>query len=141
MSKLKRCPHCGEIPELREIYDEDDRVIGYTIFNSKRYNDESKPLCYGCSNCDEAFGSKEETIKAWNTRFDDWISVDKALPEDDEEVLVLNETSIGDKVCKEVGVAFRQEQQWHNAYPLIDGYEIEDAITNITHWKPIVLPE
>ena len=66
--ELKPCPFCGEDVQLKEEIDYDtDRLVGYYVFNSERYSDMSTPLCYGCS-LDEAFSTKEETIKAWNTR-------------------------------------------------------------------------
>lgn len=69
MIELKTCPFCGEEVELKEWYDYDtEKITGYSIFNSKRYNDVSKELCYGCSMEDLSFSSKEETIKAWNKR-------------------------------------------------------------------------
>ena len=67
--ELKPCPFCGEEVELKEDRDYDtDRFIGYYVFNSDRCRDMSKPLCYGCSIEETPFGSKEDTIKAWNTR-------------------------------------------------------------------------
>jgi len=71
MAKLKPCPFCGEIPKLIEILSKDEMSEGFTIFNSKLYADETKEMCYGCSNCDEAYSTNpDEVVEAWNTRKD-----------------------------------------------------------------------
>ena len=68
--ELLPCPFCGEEVTLEC---EDNIINGksWYIFNKSRYEDMDKTLCYGCCNTD-AFGTKEETIKAWHTRNGVW---------------------------------------------------------------------
>jgi len=69
MDKLKPCPFCGESVRLYEVTDGERILQGYSIFNTERYNNSTKELCYGCSNCDESFSeNSSDVIKAWNTR-------------------------------------------------------------------------
>ena len=66
--KLKPCPFCGEIPELKAWENDEGKITGYSVFNYKRYFDRNKSLCYGCTMEDLPFGDKDQTVKAWNMR-------------------------------------------------------------------------
>ena len=72
MAELRSCPFCGREPDVPE-----KSVDGYWV-------ECSNPNCMALIESD----TKEDAIKAWNTRADVWISVEDRLPGDKQYVLV-----------------------------------------------------
>ena len=77
MAELRSCPFCGREPDVPE-----KSVDGYWV-------ECSNPNCMALIESD----TKEEAIKAWNTRTDWWIPVSERLPEDDSLTLIYDEVS------------------------------------------------
>ncbi len=80
-----------------------------------------------CKKCDLIMYKKnrtrDELIIAWNTRVDRWIPVTEGLPEKTKEVLLVIKRA-SDKKPVVVFGSFRTYAAW-----------------DITHYKPIILPE
>ena len=105
-TKLRRCPLCGSEVSI------DDIAGDYFIFCK---ND----------NCGLEYttdGTKEKTIQGWNTRYDDWVSVEDRLPEKNGDYECFN--SIG---SREYCHYYKRNLKFRSWY---DGAEI-------THWKEL----
>lgn len=63
-----------------------------------------------------------ERIAIMEAEMPEWISVDKRLPEEDEDVLVCINGTYRD-------MAYRDEGRWYN--------EIHDILRCVTHWMPL----
>jgi Lar family restriction alleviation protein len=112
--KLKPCPFCGGEPELKQDFD--DKQISVCCDNET------------CVTICETFwhDTREEAIKAWNTRADDW-------------------QPINEEAKKELRLVRTKSGKMHTAYwDIYEGGTWWIAGTtlsiNPTHWKPLPEP-
>lgn len=105
MSELRECPFCGKTKVDR--------------------TGDGQLQWFECVACGATSGNvRDEQYlddSGWNTRHDDWISVEDRLPKEDEDYLV-----------KYIG--YIAQLDWHN------GKWNDTDADLITHWKPITLP-
>ena len=100
--EIKPCPFCGHLP--------------YWPTNIKK----NKAITSCANNKCVMFNMIDMTVKQWNKRPDNWISVEMEMPEDDLSVWVLICSPTTKVMC-----CPRNSAMWIN--------------TNPTHWQP--LPE
>lgn len=118
MTELKPCPFCGG---------KADWFVLEKMNNEKLYYVE-------CSYCFARTGyyfTEYESIKEWNKRTPDWISVNKRLPEESGDYLVFVEGLIENMMY------FKRHSAW-NATDLNCHKNYE--ITTVTHWLPLPEP-
>lgn len=116
MSELRPCPFCGE---TKAKAGEQPHNCGWFVYCPNCYVLHDNNITEGP---DDDF-DKDEAIKAWNTRADDWISVKTKYPENSDDVLI----SYADRTKHIVG--FWDGETWRPR-TYIEG----------THWKPITPP-
>ena len=121
MSELKSCPFCGR----------DAHVKTYQVCED---GEESSAGCYECQiftpGMEGPYGNSEAAIQAWNSRVDNWISVEDRLPEIDVRVDVWLKRN-----------AEAQRGIWKGDYWRIDDHHSEKYnITDVTHWQPLPKP-
>lgn len=128
---LLPCPFCGKLETLRMIYiPAEKRECVYHV------------VCDAVNGgCGASTGwnheTPEEAAKEWNTRASGWITCNKKMPEDDEEVLfaVAYPWDKGKKPKVALGRHYtKNEKGWWTAYygAFLD-YEV-------THWMPLPAP-
>lgn len=118
MTELKPCPFCGG---------KADWFVLEKMNNEKLYYVE-------CSYCFARTGyyfTEYESIKEWNKRTPDWISVNKRLPEESGDYLVFVEGLIENMMYS------KRHSAW-NATDLNCHKNYE--ITTVTHWLPLPEP-
>lgn len=118
MTELKSCPFCGG---------KADWFVLEKMNNEKLYYVE-------CSYCFARTGyyfTEYESIKEWNKRTPDWISVNKRLPEESGDYLVFVEGLIENMMYS------KRHSTW-NATDLNCHKNYE--ITTVTHWLPLPEP-
>lgn len=118
MTELKPCPFCGG---------KADWFVLEKMNNEKLYYVE-------CSYCFARTGyyfTEYESIKEWNKRIPDWISVNKRLPEESGDYLVFVEGLIENMMYS------KRHSAW-NATDLNCHKNYE--ITTVTHWLPLPEP-
>lgn len=126
MSELKPCPFCGEDAELTP-----EELGDYLR------------ICVSCKcgatiSYDASVGKEslyKTVTRKWNTRHDDWISVEDGLPEDNhyKDILIFDKVPRVGCYSKE-----RKFEYWLGSYCNLDSSSSQETIT---HWKPITLPE
>lgn len=81
---IKACPFCGELPHLIAAPDPD-----------KFYDVLYGVQCHECGQADSGFWPEKKTaFDAWNKRNEQWVSVDKRLPENNDHCLVFENHEI-----------------------------------------------
>ena len=112
MSELKVCPFCGGKAEI------DAGRVWMSIF------------CSSCQISTQQYKKINESIKAWNTRKDDWVSVE-------------NEPAKGDCLVQ-LEPRHNEEPEMHVAKyhkNIVNiGNHFEFDMPKVTHWHPLPRP-
>jgi hypothetical protein len=127
MSELKKCPFCGDTPEVRSV-----------IPNSFHYRRQQRKVYFVAHRCSvlrerevmtKDFDTEEEAAATWNRRSDGWISVNE-LPKKTGYYLTCRKRGVNDDGIIRGLLYFDGECfTYHNNI----------ATYGVTHWMP--LPE
>lgn len=137
MEKLKPCPFCGGEAYIAEY---EPRLLRPV---------RNHPYSVWCNECELAFGwdcdyggifdTKEEAVKAWNSRADGWIPVKERLPKAGVEVLVLS--PVFGKLRVRIGVLAKDRKTWGSIGGALEASFFPYG-TEPVFWKPLPeLPE
>ena len=124
MSKLKRCPYCGENGEETQTGENFVIVRCSDIWCRVR----PSAVCY-------KHGGEDYDFSAWNTRVDGWISVDEP-PVNDDPVLVWPYMDYGD--LKLTATYRPWDKKWY--VTCYETYGDEEYEVEPTHWQPLPSP-
>ena len=144
MSELKPCPFCGQVTHLEpeEFCGRIHIMCDYCGARGPAGDDAGR------------LGGENTHTKDWNTRPDQWVSVDERLPEEPGEYMVVLEndrvtTSLyyGDEDCSwnSVMVCFQNTKKNNGNHPVNGvlyylGSEYSVTHEEVTHWMPLPSP-
>lgn len=114
MEELRECPFCGG--KAQQSYAGAKHII----------------ICPNCVKlpADGGYIDSKDAVTAWNTRLDNWISVEERLPETNEDVLVV--VDYGGKSGVITGYMRSQNLGWQGL--------VGQRLTDVTHWMPLPEP-
>lgn len=123
MSELLPCPFCG----------------GTDIKTHDLYGTKWMTMCEaGC--CGRSGLTEEDSIKAWNTRADGWVSVDDRLPEYGKPVIIIANGHRQNVIYfRDNGGEDHPTPDWYEVYRYGDDTDAYIPAHLVTHWMP--LPE
>lgn len=111
--ELKTCPFCGVVENV--IRRRTDKEANFSFWHVC-------PGTYNIFTTADEFKTKQEAIKAWNTRANDWVSVEDRLPEIDQYVLW----------CHKSGAYYVEAR---------DKDDYMETYEDVTHWQLITPPK
>lgn len=116
MSELKNCPFCGGID-----IDITDDFYGCHVY------------CISCHAKTKDYWTKEETIEAWNTRADGWISVKERLPEKNEKVMIYVKNCFGHYYIDIARLEGKKKDIFRNL-------DVNYGLEEVAYWQPLPEP-